>query len=937
MLAACGGGTNPPDAGVEPSRVDAARSTVEAGPSGPVLANGSDPVVLTVVTRNAEGGAVAGRRVDLEISGTGHQVVSSAETTDASGTWTAEIRSTRAEVKTVRAFVNRGEPDEVKLAELKLTFLSVPATELVFEQQPTTVAARTAFSPPVKVKLVDGAGNAIPASSRISIRLKETVTAATLSGTTAVDAVNGVATFDTLKLDRIGTGYVLEATGAGFVVGSRPFDVVPGPATRFELSAPPDAVRAGNTWDLVVTARDAVGNIAAGYFGTVEFTSTDSAATLPERHTFTAAEQGVARFEDALVFVTAGTQELIATDSADASIQGRRSTTVMPTWASRLLIRSDVPDGTVRTSLTPAVVVTFADSYGNEGALADRALTVRMSLAGATPGAADLGGTLQQNAPTGASSVAFADLSLAGEGTFSLLAQEVNVPPGKAAFASGTSTPFTVVDDQAPSAPAQFTASTRNHESIRLQWIAPGDDGVLGTALAYDLRYATSAISTETEFAQATVFATNSPATPGIAEEASITGLPAGTDFYFAIRATDGAGNSSPFATATARTLAHACAGANPCNTPPAAGCVGNIARSYAPTSTCTPTSQAPGYSCAAYPGSNVDCAAQGAVCVGGACVVARAPVPGDLVITEVMHSPSAGTTEYLELFNRTPDRLDLSGVTLVVTGNPQQVTFPSTPVLLDGHSYFVLGQSPDAATNGGVPVDFAWGQSPTLQGDSSVELRLGTTALTTLAWTSAFPQTAGRSMNLSSQTYQGDANNRPWYWCDSTQVLAGGDHGTPGAANGDCGVAASAPFDWCSIQWPKTSDWAGLNRTAPLNQEVFSRFWEPTITDRNTSGVDGYPNVQGQLGHGSSADPSTWTWLSAGFNTGYGGGNNDDELMATLAITSPGTYFYGYRYRLVDPVLLTPSPWTLCDENGVVTSGSPAWSQVVVVGASGP
>ena len=49
---------------------------------------------------------------------------------------------------------------------------------------------------------------------------------ATLLGTTTVTAVNGVAIFSTLGIDRAGSGYTLSATAAG-VTGatSTPFDI----------------------------------------------------------------------------------------------------------------------------------------------------------------------------------------------------------------------------------------------------------------------------------------------------------------------------------------------------------------------------------------------------------------------------------------------------------------------------------------------------------------------------------------------------------------------------------------------------------------------------------------------------------------------------------------------------------------------------------------
>ncbi len=55
-------------------------------------------------------------------------------------------------------------------------------------------------------------------------------------------------------------------------------------------------VIAGQSIPLTVTAQDAFGNAAAGYTGTVAFTSSDTKAGLPANYTFTATDAGVRTF-----------------------------------------------------------------------------------------------------------------------------------------------------------------------------------------------------------------------------------------------------------------------------------------------------------------------------------------------------------------------------------------------------------------------------------------------------------------------------------------------------------------------------------------------------------------------------------------------------------------------------------------------------------------
>ena len=82
--------------------------------------------------------------------------------------------------------------------------------------------------------------------------------------------------------------------------------------------------------------------------------------------------------------------------------------------------------------------------------------------------------------------------------------------------------------------------------SVTLNWTASGDDGSVGTAAQYDVRYATANI-TGANFASATQ-ATGEPApkVAGSAETFTITNLAANTTYYFALKAADEATNWSP-------------------------------------------------------------------------------------------------------------------------------------------------------------------------------------------------------------------------------------------------------------------------------------------------------------------------------------------------------------------------------------------------------
>ena len=94
-------------------------------------------------------------------------------------------------------------------------------------------------------------------------------------------------------------------------------------------------------------------------------------------------------------------------------------------------------------------------------------------------------------------------------------------------------------ESYAPSIVADLSAGSATESSITLAWTAPGDDGSVGTASQYDIRYSTSPI-TGANWASATqVSGEPTPQVAGSSESFVVTGLTAGTTYYFAIMTAD--------------------------------------------------------------------------------------------------------------------------------------------------------------------------------------------------------------------------------------------------------------------------------------------------------------------------------------------------------------------------------------------------------------
>ena len=132
-------------------------------------------------------------------------------------------------------------------------------------------------------------------------------------------------------------------------------------ASSLVVSGVPSSTTAGQTGSFTVTARDANGNVATGYTGTVHFTSSDPHAELPADYTFTAPDAGRHTFSTALT--TAGMQSLTASDTAARGLTGTEAgIAVSPGAASRLVVSA--PAGTAAGTAFN-VTVTARDAYGN--------------------------------------------------------------------------------------------------------------------------------------------------------------------------------------------------------------------------------------------------------------------------------------------------------------------------------------------------------------------------------------------------------------------------------------------------------------------------------------------------------------------------------------------------------------------------------------------
>ena len=130
-----------------------------------------------------------------------------------------------------------------------------------------------------------------------------------------------------------------------------------GTAVSLTIDAPSSA-KAGAAFSVTVTAHDEYGNVAAGYSGTVHFTST-SAGTLPSD---SALSKGNGTFSATLTKV--GSQTITAVDKANSQINGTSGFIVV---SSGLLDHITISPSvsTISAGTSQSYSVTAYDAYGN--------------------------------------------------------------------------------------------------------------------------------------------------------------------------------------------------------------------------------------------------------------------------------------------------------------------------------------------------------------------------------------------------------------------------------------------------------------------------------------------------------------------------------------------------------------------------------------------
>ncbi|HEX8212012.1 MAG TPA: invasin domain 3-containing protein [Longimicrobium sp.] len=391
------------------------------------------PVTITAQTVDADSNAVAaGGTVVNWTSTNGGSFASAASTTDSAGTATVVFTtSTTAGVThtvTATDSLNRTGTSGNIVTQVGA------AAKLAITQQPTNTAAGSSISPAVTVAIQDANGNVVTtAADSVSVSIGTNPAGGTLSGTTTVAAVNGVATFSNLSLDKAGTGYTLAFASGGLTgATSSAFNVTAGAAAKLVLvTQPSDSVQSGAAFPRqpVVQLQDANGNPVAQAGVSVTAAIASGGGTLGGTATINTNASGTATFTDLSITGTVGDRTL---SFSATGLTGATSNTVsVAAGAASQLIFSVQPSNTAAgAAITPAVQVTVTDASGNLVTGYADSVTVAI---GTNPSSGTLSGTKRVVAVNGVAT--FSDLSIDKSGTgYTLGASSGSLTGTSAAF-----------------------------------------------------------------------------------------------------------------------------------------------------------------------------------------------------------------------------------------------------------------------------------------------------------------------------------------------------------------------------------------------------------------------------------------------------------------------------------------------------------------------
>jgi hypothetical protein len=371
----------------------------------------------------------------------------------------------------------------LNVTSAQFTIVPGPVSTFAFAVQPSNATAGTAIAPAIQVQGMDAASNVVTTfNGNVTMTIGTNPAGGTLSGTSTVAAAAGVASFNTLSIDKAGTGYKLTATGGTGSGQSNAFNVTAATATQLVFTTQPSATAAGSNISpaIVVTAQDQFNNPATSFANAITIAITGgtgkNGATLSGTKTVTAVN-GTATFSTLSIDSVGTGYTLSAT--ATGLVGGFASATfnIIPGAATQLVFTGQPSNATAGANIAPAITVTARDGKGNTATAFTGSVTLAI---GTNAGSGTLGGTVAANAVAGVASFSTVNINKSGIG-YTLTA-------ASGALAGATSNSFNIIAGAATklaftNQPTNSLAAATINSAVGVKVTA--QDGLGNTDLTY--------------------------------------------------------------------------------------------------------------------------------------------------------------------------------------------------------------------------------------------------------------------------------------------------------------------------------------------------------------------------------------------------------------------------------------------------------------------
>jgi hypothetical protein len=311
--------------------VQAAAASVYQLTTLPATATAGQPLALTITARDAFG--------NVATSYAGQVNLTSTDATDvlpAAGGFTSGVRTVSLAFVKAGSHIATVQDAAATIASVDTSSVQIDAATpfritTTVANPSTTAGTAEAFS----AQLVDVYGNVCTNYTGTMHFVSNDAAAAVPTDYTFTAGDAGKHDFSvTLKTAGTESVFLSDTANAAFT-GSATWTVGAGAAATCVAAQAPASAVAGSLVGMTIVVRDAFGNLATTYGGTMTMTATDPRATLPVAVTYVPADAGAKAVSVALF--TAGSQTVTATDVANAALTCAAPITVNPAAAKIVL------------------------------------------------------------------------------------------------------------------------------------------------------------------------------------------------------------------------------------------------------------------------------------------------------------------------------------------------------------------------------------------------------------------------------------------------------------------------------------------------------------------------------------------------------------------------------------------------------------------------